>query len=84
VTESPTGVRTSGAGRCFEPATASPMCPSRTAHTATDLMRSALCRSMADDEVARNLQSMDELDFTGGTKLTGRGCSPATTPTTCS
>ena len=35
---------------------------------------------MADDEVTRNLNSMDDLDFTAD----WHGLSPAATPATCS
>ena len=39
---------------------------------------------MADDEVTRNLNSMDDLDFTAWNGANWHGHSPATTPRTCS
>lgn len=39
---------------------------------------------MADDQVTRNLRSMDELDFTGWNQADWQGGSPTTTPTTSS
>ena len=39
---------------------------------------------MADDEVTRNLQGMDELDFKGWNGADWQACSPTTTPTTFS